>query len=124
MTISTPKSALIDQRRKKATETPKQDEASNEQTTTYYNLNNPDAIKAQKARQEVYYEFSPVYRPSETAFPVSEFKYFVDCKKRNNEFLAEQFKKFYTGLEFPATAALVPGNRAKNKYKNIYPSLE
>lgn len=68
------------------------DEASNEQTTTYYNLNNPDVIKAQKVRQEVYYEFSPVYRPSETAVPVSEFKYFVDCKKRNNEFFAEQFK--------------------------------
>lgn len=68
------------------------DEASNEQTTTYYNLNNTDVIKAQKARQEVYYEFSPVYRPSKTAVPVSEFKYFVDCKKRNNEFFAEQFK--------------------------------
>nr|XP_034316267.1 receptor-type tyrosine-protein phosphatase mu-like [Crassostrea gigas] len=108
-------------KRKKAPETPKQDEASNEQTTTYYNLNNTDVIKAQKARQEVYYEFSPVYRPSKTAVPVSEFKYFVDCKKRNNEFFAEQFKKFYTGLQFPATAAVAPGNRAKNKYKNIYP---
>nr|XP_034311976.1 receptor-type tyrosine-protein phosphatase mu isoform X5 [Crassostrea gigas] len=99
----------------------KQEEASNEQKTTYYNMNSHDVDKAKQARQEVYYEFSPVCRPSETAIPVTEFKNYVEIKKGNQEFFAEQFKKFYTGLQFPATAAVAPGNKSKNKYKNIYP---
>lgn len=68
------------------------EEASNEQKTTYYNMNSHDVDKAKQARQEVYYEFSPVCRPSGTAIPVTEFKNYVESKKGNQEFFAEQFK--------------------------------
>nr|XP_034316262.1 uncharacterized protein LOC117685819 isoform X3 [Crassostrea gigas] len=108
-------------RAKKNKDASKQVQALNEQRDTYYNMNSSDADKAKQARQEVYYEFSPVCRPSGTAIPVSEFKNYVESKKGNQDFFAEQFKKFYTGLQFPATAAVVPGNKSKNKYKNIYP---
>lgn len=70
-------------------------QTSNEQTITYYNMNSPDAEKAKQARQEVYYEFSPMCRPSGTAIPVSEFKNYVESKKGNPEFFAEQFKVQY-----------------------------
>lgn len=68
------------------------EQTSNEQTSTYYNMNSPNAEKAKQARQDVYYEFSPVCRPSGTAIPVIEFKNYVETKKGNQEFFAEQFK--------------------------------
>ncbi|XP_056020209.1 uncharacterized protein LOC125669227 isoform X2 [Ostrea edulis] len=92
-----------------------------DETSTYYNLNSTDAEKAKAARQEVYYEFTPTARLSPSAIKVAEFKDFVEKKKRNKEYFDEQFKKFYSGLQFPATTAIIPGNRAKNKYRNIYP---
>lgn len=55
-------------------------------------MNSPNAEKAKQARQDVYYEFSPVCRPSGTAIPVIEFKNYVETKKGNQEFFAEQFK--------------------------------
>lgn len=55
-------------------------------------MNSHDVDKAKQARQEVYYEFSPVCRPSKTAIPVTEFKNYVEIKKGNQEFFAEQFK--------------------------------
>lgn len=58
-------------------------------------MNSPDADKAKQARQDVYYEFLPVCRPSRTAVPVSEFKNYVENKKGNQEFYAEQFKVRY-----------------------------
>lgn len=70
-------------------------QALNEQRDTYYNMNSSDADKAKQARQEVYYEFSPVCRPSGTAIPVSEFKNYVESKKGNQDFFAEQFKVQY-----------------------------
>lgn len=61
-------------------------------------MNSSDAEKAKQARQEVYYEFSPVCRPSKTAVPVSEFKNYVESKKGNQAFFSEQFKVQYPKL--------------------------
>lgn len=58
-------------------------------------MNSPNAEKAKQARQEVYYEFSPMFRPSGTAIPVSEFKNYVESKKGNPEFFGEQFRVQY-----------------------------
>lgn len=58
-------------------------------------MNSPDVDKAKQARQEVYYEFSPVCRPSKMAVSVSEFKNYVESKKGNQEFFSEQFKVQY-----------------------------
>nr|XP_022315266.1 receptor-type tyrosine-protein phosphatase kappa-like [Crassostrea virginica] len=101
--------------------TPKQEDSQENQANTYYNMNSTNVEKAKEARQEVYYEFSPLPRTFATAVPVSDFKMFVENKKADPEFFEAQFKKFYTGLQYPATAAVLPENRAKNKYKNIYP---
>ncbi|XP_062581698.1 uncharacterized protein LOC134243463 [Saccostrea cucullata] len=92
-----------------------------DETSTYYNLNSSDAEKAKTARQDVYYEFSPNLAPSATSVKVKEFKDFVEKKRRQKEYFNEEFMKFFTGLQFPTTAATSPGNRSKNKYKNIYP---
>ncbi|XP_061181719.1 receptor-type tyrosine-protein phosphatase mu-like [Saccostrea echinata] len=91
------------------------------ETSTYYNLNSTDAEKARTARHDVYYEFSPILAPSATSVKVTEFKDYVENKRRQKECFNEEFKRFFTGLQFPTTAATTPGNRAKNKYKNIYP---
>nr|XP_022313079.1 uncharacterized protein LOC111118076 isoform X2 [Crassostrea virginica] len=98
-----------------------EDGESKDHASTYYNMNSTDVQKAKEARQDVYYEFSPLSRTSGTAVPVSDFKTYVENKKGDREFFDAQFKKFFTGLQFPTTAANVPRNRAKNKYKNIYP---
>ena len=69
-----------------------EDGESKNQASTYYNMNSTDVEKAKEARQDVYYEFSPLPRTSATAVPVSDFKTYVENKKTDHEFFDAQFK--------------------------------
>ena len=55
-------------------------------------MNSTDVEKAKEARQDVYYEFSPLPRTSATAVPVSDLKTYVENKKTDHEFFDAQFK--------------------------------
>lgn len=55
-------------------------------------MNSTDVEKAKEARQDVYYEFSPMARTSATAVPVSDFKTYMESKKTDHEFFGSQFK--------------------------------
>ena len=68
------------------------EDSQENQANTYYNTNSTNVEKAKEARQEVYYEFSPLPRTSATAVPVSDFKFFVENKKADPEFFEAQFK--------------------------------
>ena len=58
-------------------------------------MNSTDVEKAKEARQDVYYEFSPLPRTSATAVPVTDFKTYVENKKGDHEFFGAQFKVCY-----------------------------
>ncbi|XP_062581733.1 receptor-type tyrosine-protein phosphatase alpha-like [Saccostrea cucullata] len=86
----------------------------------YYNFSSGED-KTETSQQNTYYDFTSKLKSSSTAVKVSDFKDFVDNKRRDKEYFDEQFQKLYSGLQFPATVAVTSENRPKNKYKNIYP---
>ncbi|KAL3867989.1 hypothetical protein ACJMK2_040830, partial [Sinanodonta woodiana] len=89
-----------------------QDSEYDESKTVYMNRN--DNLKE-------YYSFTPNKLTDKHAIRVEDLAFFILRRKREPNVYEEEYKNLPDGLTKSCEAAILPENRSKNRYKNIYP---
>ncbi|KAL3867985.1 hypothetical protein ACJMK2_040826, partial [Sinanodonta woodiana] len=68
-----------------------------------------------------YYDFTPKKVTDNHSIRVEDLSNFFKSRNTNKSFYEEEYNKLPNGLIKPHDDAILPENRPKNRYKNIYP---
>ncbi|XP_071163564.1 receptor-type tyrosine-protein phosphatase alpha-like [Mytilus edulis] len=87
---------------------------------TYYNKVEVEGDYNNEEEGEGYYSFTLDKQIPRSAVLMKEFYDYVENGREVGGKLEMEFAKLHSGLQKPTHSALKPGNKLKNKYKNMY----